>query len=49
MQHAWDGGEIHTKFWSEKLKSRGRSKYFGLHVRIILKWILLKQGGKVWT
>jgi hypothetical protein len=38
-----------TKFWSENLKGRNYSQDKGIDERKILKWILEKQEGKVWT
>jgi hypothetical protein len=35
-------GEMHTEFWSEKLKGGGLSEDVGVNGRIILKWILGK-------
>jgi hypothetical protein len=37
------------KFWLESTKGRDRSEDLGLDERIILKLILRKQGGRVWT
>jgi len=41
--------EMHTKFWSENLKGRDLSENLGLDWKIILEWILDKEGGKVWA
>jgi hypothetical protein len=38
---------MHTKFWSENLKGRDHSEDLGVDERIILEWILGKQGGKM--
>jgi hypothetical protein len=40
---------MHTKFWSEILKSRDNSEDLGIDGRIILECILEKQGGKLGT
>jgi hypothetical protein len=37
------------KFWSENLKGRGHSEDVSANGRMILKWILEEQGGKLWT
>jgi hypothetical protein len=38
---------MRTKFWSENLKGRDHSEDLGLDERMIIDWILWKQGGKV--
>jgi hypothetical protein len=38
-----------TKFWSENLKGSDHSEGLIVGGKIILKWILEKEGGKVWT
>jgi len=38
---------MHAKFWSENLKGRDHLEDIGR--KIILEWIVGKQGGKVWT
>jgi hypothetical protein len=40
---------MHTKCWSENLKELNHSKDIGVGERIILEWILGKEGGKMWT
>jgi len=40
---------MHTKFWLENMKGRHNSENLGIDGRIILEWILEKQGGKVWA
>jgi hypothetical protein len=36
-------------FGRKKLKGEGHSEDIGLDGKIILEWILEKQGGKLWT
>jgi hypothetical protein len=36
----------HRKFWSENMKGRDHSEDLGVYGRIILQWILGKQGGR---
>jgi hypothetical protein len=38
-----------TVFWLENLQRRDHSEELDADLRIILEWILRKQGGKVWT
>jgi hypothetical protein len=38
-----------TKFWSGNVKGRDFSEDLGIDGRIILEWIVRKQGGKVCT
>jgi hypothetical protein len=40
---------MRTKFWLESLKERNHSEDLGTDERIVLQWILEKQGWKVWT
>jgi hypothetical protein len=40
---------MHTKFWPEKLQRRDHLEGMGVGGRIILAWVLEKQGGKKWT
>jgi hypothetical protein len=40
---------MHTKFWPETLNGRDDSEDRSIDGKIILEWILGKQGGKVWT
>jgi hypothetical protein len=41
--------ELRTKFWFESLNRKDHSEDLGEGGKIILKWILGKQGGNVWT
>jgi hypothetical protein len=40
---------MRSKLWSENFEERDGSEDSGGDERIILEWILGKQGGKVWT
>jgi hypothetical protein len=40
---------MHTKVWSEYANGRDYSEDLSIDERIILKWILGKYGGKLWT
>jgi hypothetical protein len=40
---------MHTIFWLENLKGRDCLGDMGIDGKIILEWILGKQGGSVWT
>jgi hypothetical protein len=41
-------GEIYITFWLENLKERDHLEVQGIDDRI-LKWLLKKWGGRVWT
>jgi hypothetical protein len=41
--------KMNSKFWSENLKGRDHSEDLGMDGKIILEWILGKQGDKLWT
>jgi hypothetical protein len=43
------GDKNANKFYSEFLKGRDHFKEIGIHKRMILDWILVKQCGTVWT
>jgi hypothetical protein len=49
MLYAWEKWEMHTIFLLESLKGRDHLENLVVDGRIILEWILRKQGGKVWT
>jgi len=38
-----------TQFWSTNVKGRDHSEDIGVDGKIILEWILGKQGGAAWT
>jgi hypothetical protein len=40
---------MYAEFLSENRKGRDHSEDLGVDGKIILEWILGKQGGKVWT
>jgi len=40
---------MHTIFWLETPKERDHLEDLSVDKRLILDWILGKQGGKVWT
>jgi hypothetical protein len=40
---------VYAKLWSENLKGRDKPVKVRIGGRIILEWILGKQGGKMWT
>jgi hypothetical protein len=40
---------MYEKLWSENLKGRDHSEDLRVDERIMLEWMLEKQGGKVWT
>jgi hypothetical protein len=40
---------MNTRFWSGNLKEGDNLEDLNVDGEIILKWILGKQGGKVWT
>jgi len=37
------------KFWSENWNKKDHSEDDGIDGRVILEWILGKEGGKLWT
>jgi hypothetical protein len=43
------GREVHTKFWHETLKEIEQEEDLDVDGRVVLKWILKKQGRKVRT
>jgi hypothetical protein len=40
---------MHTRFWLQNLKERRHFDRLGVNGRIILNWILNRQGGTTWT
>jgi hypothetical protein len=40
---------VHTKLWYENLKERGDCKNLGVDGRIILKLMIKKWDGRLWT
>jgi len=40
---------MHTEFWSDILKGRDHSEGLDVGRKTILKWVLKRQVGKVWT
>jgi len=40
---------MHTQFLLENLKGRDHSEDLGVDVRIIVEWMLGKEGRKLWT
>jgi hypothetical protein len=40
---------MHTEFWLENLEGRNHLGDLSIDERIILKWILKKQGMRMWT
>jgi hypothetical protein len=49
MQHTEGREEVRTKFERGCLKERSHLEGLGIDRRIILKWILKKENGRVWT
>jgi hypothetical protein len=41
--------EMHTGFWWGNLKERGHIEDPHVDERVILKWIVEEQNGRVWT
>jgi hypothetical protein len=40
---------VHTRFWWERLKERDNREDLDLGKRLILRWILVRLDGMVWT
>jgi hypothetical protein len=40
---------MHTRFWGEDLKERNSLDGQGVDVSIVLKLILIREGGRAWT
>jgi len=41
--------DFYARVWLDNLKERGYSDDLDVDGKIILEWILGKQGGKIWT
>jgi hypothetical protein len=48
MGRTWERQETCTKFWSQNLKGKDHLVELGVAGRIILRWMLMKQGVRVW-
>jgi len=44
----WRTGQVHTWFWWGNLKQRNHLEITGIDGKIILKWILKAEDGRVW-
>jgi len=40
---------MQTEFWSENPKGRDHLEDLGIDGKVILEWMLGKEGGKLWT
>jgi hypothetical protein len=49
ISHAWNSRKMHAKFWPENVKGKDNLKGKGMNWRIILKSVLNKYYGRVWT
>jgi hypothetical protein len=47
MQHEWDKSA--RGFWWGIMKKRDKSEDLGVDVKVILKWVLIKQRRRAWT
>jgi len=43
----WETCKMGTKFWLENPKRRDYEKDLGIYGKIILQWVIGKEGGKV--
>jgi len=48
VTHGGQAGQVHTGFWWGNLKQRNHLEVTGIDGRIILKWILKEEDGKVY-
>jgi hypothetical protein len=49
MKHVWGRGEVYTVCWWGKFRERDHLEDPEIDGRIILRWILRKWEGVVWT
>jgi hypothetical protein len=49
MWHVWDRREMEELPWGLNMKKRGRKKDVGIDAIILLKRILKKEDGQMWT
>jgi len=49
MWHALERGEVYTRFCWRELKGRNHLEDLLIDERILLKWVLKKSDGGIWT